>query len=58
MGAAILNLERPSRVLYRTPLPILVPETGYECNVRTCDAVFPTATDLRDDGVLDLLRSG
>ncbi|MHB8432310.1 MAG: glycoside hydrolase family 130 protein [Candidatus Tyrphobacter sp.] len=54
MGAAILDLERPSRVLYRTPLPILVPEMPYERNGLVSDVVFPTATDLRPDGRLDV----
>jgi hypothetical protein len=30
MGVAVLNLERPSRVMYQSPEPILVPETDYE----------------------------
>jgi predicted GH43/DUF377 family glycosyl hydrolase len=54
MGMAILDLERPSRVLYRTPSPILEPETEYERNGLVSNVVFPTATDLRADGLLDI----
>jgi len=54
MGVAILDLERPSRVLYRTPAPILEPETEYERNGLVSDVIFPTATDLRGDGLLDI----
>jgi predicted GH43/DUF377 family glycosyl hydrolase len=54
MGMAILDLERPSRVLYRTPLPILEPQTDYERNGSVADVVFPSATDLRADGALDV----
>jgi predicted GH43/DUF377 family glycosyl hydrolase len=54
MGAAILDLERPSRVLYRTSAPILEPQTKDERNGRVSDVVFPTATDMRPDGLLDV----
>ncbi len=54
MGMAILDLERPSRVLYRTAKPILEPEAEYEHNGLVHDVVFPTATDLRADGALDV----
>ncbi|MGD0471890.1 MAG: glycosidase [Candidatus Velthaea sp.] len=54
MGIAILDLQRPARVLYRTPLPVLEPETDYECNGLVDDVVFPSATDLRADGALDV----
>jgi predicted GH43/DUF377 family glycosyl hydrolase len=54
MGMAVLDLERPSRVLYRTPLPILEPQTKYERNGLVGDVVFPSATDLRADGALDV----
>jgi predicted GH43/DUF377 family glycosyl hydrolase len=53
MGVAILDLERPSRVLYRTPRPILEPQTEYECHGLVNNVVFPTAGDLRADRVLD-----
>ena len=54
VGVAILDLERPSRVLYRTPSPILEPQTDYERSGMIGDIVFPTATDLRADGLLDV----
>ncbi len=54
MGIAILDAERPSRVLYRTPLPILEPETNYERNGLTSNVVFPSATDVRTDGGIDV----
>jgi predicted GH43/DUF377 family glycosyl hydrolase len=54
MGVAILDLARPSRVLYRTPSPILEPQTEYERNGIVSDVIFPTATDLHARGVLDI----
>jgi predicted GH43/DUF377 family glycosyl hydrolase len=54
MGVAILDGERPSRVLYRTPAPILAPEAPYERNGLVDDVVFPSATDVRSDGTLDV----
>lgn len=54
MGAAILDGERPSRVLYRTPSPVLEPQAEYERNGLVSDVVFPSATDLRADGALDV----
>ena len=39
---------------YRTPQPVLEPETDYECNGLVDDVVFPSATDLRADGALDV----
>ncbi|HEY5095904.1 MAG TPA: hypothetical protein VII69_12385 [Candidatus Eremiobacteraceae bacterium] len=54
VGAAILDFDRPSQVLYRTPTPIIEPQTDYERNGIVADVVFPTATDLRTDGRLDV----
>jgi predicted GH43/DUF377 family glycosyl hydrolase len=54
MGTAILDLDRPSRVLYRTPEPILEPQADYERNGLVSDVVFPSATELRPDGALDV----
>jgi len=54
MGIAVLDAERPSRVLYRTPAPILEPQAEYERNGLVSDVVFPSATDMRKDGALDL----
>jgi predicted GH43/DUF377 family glycosyl hydrolase len=54
MGAAILDGERPARVLYRSPEPLLEPKAPYERNGLINDVVFPSATDLRADGALDV----
>lgn len=54
MGMAILDLERPTRVLYRSPHPILEPEMDYERNGLVGDVVFPSATDRRADGAIDV----
>jgi predicted GH43/DUF377 family glycosyl hydrolase len=54
MGVAVLDLERPSRVIYRSPEPILSPETEYECNGLVSNVIFPTAADLRADKTLDV----
>jgi len=54
MGVAVLDGERPSRVLYRTPAPILEPVEDYERNGLVHEVVFPSATDLRADGALNV----
>ena len=54
MGVAVLDGERPSRGLYRTPSPILEPQTEYEHNGLVDDVVFPSATDRRADDALDV----
>jgi predicted GH43/DUF377 family glycosyl hydrolase len=54
MGAAVLDGERPSRVLYRSPSPILAPQEGYERKGLVDEVVFPSATDLRADDALDV----
>lgn len=54
MGAAVLDLERPSRVLYQSSEPILEPETDYERGGLVSNVVFPSATDLRADNSLDV----
>jgi predicted GH43/DUF377 family glycosyl hydrolase len=54
MGVAILDGEHPSRVLYRSPLPILEPREDYEENGLVKGVVFPSASDLRADGSLDV----
>ncbi len=54
MGAAVLDAERPNRVLYRTPLPILEPQAAYERLGLTSTVVFPSAIDERPDGKLDV----
>lgn len=54
MGVAVLDGERPSRVLYRSPSPILEPQEEYELSGLVNEVVFPSATDLRADGALDV----
>jgi len=54
MGVAVLDGDRPSRVLYRTPSPILEPLEKYERSGLVNEVVFPSATDLRADGALDV----
>jgi predicted GH43/DUF377 family glycosyl hydrolase len=41
MGAAVLDAERPSRVLYRSPTPILEPREEYERHGLVDEVVFP-----------------
>jgi predicted GH43/DUF377 family glycosyl hydrolase len=54
MGVAVLDAERPSRVLYRTPEPILEPVEDYERTGLVHEVIFPSATDRRADGALDV----
>ena len=48
-GVAILDAERPGRVLYRSPEPILTPETDDELSGVVDHVVFPTAIDPRPE---------
>jgi len=41
VGAALLDLEKPSRVIARTPEPILEPEEEYERVGDVDNVVFP-----------------
>ncbi len=43
MGAAILDKQRPDRVLYRTKPYLLSPQTNYECMGDVPNVVFPCA---------------
>ncbi|MCM4164543.1 MULTISPECIES: glycoside hydrolase family 130 protein [unclassified Arenibacter] len=43
MGAAILDKERPDKVLYRTKPYLLSPQTTYECMGDVPNVVFPCA---------------
>ncbi|MBN2210187.1 MAG: glycoside hydrolase family 130 protein [Sedimentisphaerales bacterium] len=43
VGAALLDLEQPWKVLYRTNQHILTPEEDYECVGLTPNVVFPCA---------------
>jgi beta-1,2-mannobiose phosphorylase / 1,2-beta-oligomannan phosphorylase len=54
VGAVVLDLKDPTTILYRTAQPILQPETSYEVQGIVPNVVFPTATELRSDGRLDV----
>jgi beta-1,4-mannooligosaccharide/beta-1,4-mannosyl-N-acetylglucosamine phosphorylase len=43
-GAALLDLEKPWKVLYRTAPYLLSPQTNYECIGDVPNVVFPCAT--------------
>ncbi len=43
MGAALLDIEQPWRVLYRTAPYLMSPQTPYECVGDTPNVVFPCA---------------
>ena len=53
-GAAILDRDDPTRVLYRSARPILEPESPAETQGSVPGVVFPTATDRRAEGHLDV----
>jgi beta-1,2-mannobiose phosphorylase / 1,2-beta-oligomannan phosphorylase len=48
-GIVLHDLERPDRVLYRSPAPVLAPETDLERKGIVDNVVFPTAIDQRSD---------
>ena len=47
MGAALLDLDEPWRVLYRTNQHILTPEQDYEVSGHVPNVVFPCAALVR-----------
>lgn len=50
LGALLLDLADPTRVLYRTPEPIMVPELYYErCGLVIQDCIFPNSNVLVGD---------
>jgi predicted GH43/DUF377 family glycosyl hydrolase len=53
-GAAILDRDDPTRVLYRSPRPILEPEGPQETQGSVPGVVFPTAIDRRVEGHFDV----
>lgn len=56
-GIVIHDLERPDRILYRSPSPVLVPESNEERKGVVDNVVFPTGLDPRPDlgdGVYDV----
>jgi predicted GH43/DUF377 family glycosyl hydrolase len=48
-GVMILSRDHPHRVLYRSPDPVLAPETDLEVHGTVERVVFPTGIDRRDD---------
>jgi predicted GH43/DUF377 family glycosyl hydrolase len=48
-GVALLEPERPHVLTYRSPEPVLSPETPEECRGVVDDVVFPTAIDPRPE---------
>ena len=52
VGAMLLDLEQPQRVLARTPYPIMTPEAYYErFGLVIPNVIFPTGTVVRGDTV-------
>ncbi|MBU2979568.1 glycoside hydrolase family 130 protein [Alteromonas sp. C1M14] len=49
MGAALLDLEQPDKVLYRTQPYLLAPATSYEQNGDVPNVIFPCASLHSDD---------
>jgi beta-1,2-mannobiose phosphorylase / 1,2-beta-oligomannan phosphorylase len=52
VGAALLDEQDPSRVLARTPAPILRPERSWERKGFTPNVIFPTGALLRGDELI------
>jgi predicted GH43/DUF377 family glycosyl hydrolase len=48
-GAMVLSRDQPSRVLYRSAKPVLVPTGPLECHGTVDDVVFPSGIDCRND---------
>lgn len=53
-GAMVLDAERPTTILYRSPIPVLEPEETDEQEGIVPNVVFPTAIDCREDQRLDV----
>lgn len=53
-GVMVLDAQHPSRILYRSPHPVLEPDKHDERFGIVPNVVFPTAVDLRGDGRLDV----
>jgi len=53
-GVVLHDLERPHRILYRSPIPLVEPETREERFGTVDDVVFPSGIDPRGDGVFDI----
>jgi predicted GH43/DUF377 family glycosyl hydrolase len=48
-GALVLAKDHPNQVIYRSPEPVLVPDTPLELEGAVDAVVFPTGIDRRDD---------
>lgn len=53
-GVLLLDAADPRRVIYRSPTPILEPETGEEREGVVPNVVFPTGIDVREGGRVDV----
>lgn len=53
-GALLLDERDPTKVLYRSPQPVLAPDEQDERVGIVPNVVFPTAIDAREDGRLDV----
>jgi predicted GH43/DUF377 family glycosyl hydrolase len=48
-GVMVLSPEHPTRILYRSAEPVMVPQTRAELHGTVDAVVFPTGLDRRDD---------
>jgi predicted GH43/DUF377 family glycosyl hydrolase len=53
-GAMLLDGQRPTKILYRSPEPVLQPEQTHEQEGIVPNVVFPTAIDERENGRIDV----
>lgn len=53
-GVMVLDAMRPTRILYRSPRPVLQPLEQHETEGIVPNVVFPTAIDRRENGRLDV----
>jgi predicted GH43/DUF377 family glycosyl hydrolase len=48
-GVMVLSEQHPQNILYRSPEPVLIPESADELHGTIANVVFPTGIDRRDD---------
>ena len=53
-SAMLLGIDDPRTVIYRSPTPVLAPETADERAGIVPNVVFPTGIDLRENGRVDI----
>jgi predicted GH43/DUF377 family glycosyl hydrolase len=53
-GVVLHDLEQPHRVLYRSPDPVLSPDTIEERTGIVNNVVFPTGIDVKENGAYDI----